>query len=87
MFRKACKKFNRELNLMFSTVGVLKVCSLGSLLGITQTKFSDDNRIAIPSITLKHWLKEFPQRQAWCPIWLEDWRTTGQPALAEGLFV
>lgn len=71
---------------MFDSVDILKACSLGYLLGIIQTKLFDDNRIAIPAITLKHWLKRlFPQRQAWCPVWLEDWRTTGQPALAKGI--
>lgn len=46
------------IELKFGSVGILKAYSPGSLLGIIQTKLFDDNRIAIPIITLKHWLKD-----------------------------
>ena len=43
---------------MFDSVGILKACRPGSLLGITITELFDDSRIAMPTITLKYWLKD-----------------------------
>lgn len=58
---------------MFDSVDILKACSLGYLLGIIQTKLFDDNRIAIPAITLKHWLKDCFRRGRHGALY--GWRT------------